>query len=323
MEFLSQSPHKPLLSICIPTYNGKSRFPHLYTSLHRRGFVDNQMCEILVSDNCSTDGSQAYLKSLLPCIRLNINTSNLGFQGNLLKINNLAKGSYLWLLGDDDVVRIDADILLGLISGAAFPSIFVSSEEYTCLNAKPALNGRCDVIPFGFISSSIQPNLLSLSDDIIKYSNEQLHSSPHFFARWNFYLEHGQHSLVKLPDCEDLACNYATASDSLPVLPRSLRDKLYVLRTPWIVRHRCSSWFYAYLASSSHPCRQILQGYIRNAENRFFHNQLKRDPIWTTIFWGGHLPLLFFRDIRLGLYLSARLLTALSIYLNPTQGGSG
>jgi glycosyltransferase involved in cell wall biosynthesis len=280
------------------------------------------MTELLVSDNCSDDGSQEYYKTLLPDIRLNINTSNLGFQGNLIKIHTLAKGRYLWLLGDDDIVNIYSDQVLESLSIAKYPSLFVSSEEYAALQIKPSPMSLCDVVPFGFISSTIQPNLPALADDTIKYSMENLHSSPHFFARWNYYLEHGPNSLIPLSSCKNLACNHVTSDESIPMLPRSLRDRIYFLRTPWVVRHRCSAWFYAYLASSRHPGRKQIQGYLRNAENRFFHEQLKRNSIWTVIFWIEHMPFLLLRDIRLGLYLSARLLTATAIYLDPTMKGS-
>lgn len=99
---------QPLLSVCIPTYN---RSTFLQEAL--RNLLDNQktceFCvEILISDNCSTDetGSvvETYISKGLKC-RYVHNEENIGPDANFVQCFNLAKGKYIWLIGDDDYLE--------------------------------------------------------------------------------------------------------------------------------------------------------------------------------------------------------------------------
>lgn len=96
----------PRLSICIPTYN---RLPYLrelmagllpQVEAEARGTV-----ELCVSDNASTDGTAAYLKTLsCPSLRFWSNAENVGGDRNFLVLIRAARGDYVWLVGDDDMV---------------------------------------------------------------------------------------------------------------------------------------------------------------------------------------------------------------------------
>jgi GT2 family glycosyltransferase len=71
----------------------------VYASTHKISF------EIIVSDNGSTDGSQAMVKTKFPSVKLIENKENLGF----IKASNLglkiAAGRYHMLLNDDTIVK--------------------------------------------------------------------------------------------------------------------------------------------------------------------------------------------------------------------------
>ncbi len=106
-----------LLTIAIPTYN---RAPFLRENLGRllkqlEGYEER--VELLVSDNCSTDDTEAAVGELIARgarIRYNRNEANLGMDGNFVYCLTRAEGEYVWILGDDDYLLEGA---LGRIVG--------------------------------------------------------------------------------------------------------------------------------------------------------------------------------------------------------------
>lgn len=95
----------PMLTIAIPTYN---RVERLKETLKRViDEVEGKEVEILVSDNASTDGTEEFM-NLIVKKYLNIKyfrrKENGGFDANFLNCFDKAKGKYMILLGDDDVL---------------------------------------------------------------------------------------------------------------------------------------------------------------------------------------------------------------------------
>ncbi len=133
---------RPLLSICIPTFN-RSRFlrellesllPQLASTAPHPANI-----ELLVSDNHSTDDTAGLVASFqtlgLP-LRYLRNETNVGADGNFLRCLSLAQGKYVWVLGDDDLVMPGAiAALLSLLAqGEAsedFDLIYLSSFGFT------------------------------------------------------------------------------------------------------------------------------------------------------------------------------------------------
>lgn len=102
--------NQPLLSICIPTWN-RARF--LSISLdsffgHFAELSDSSELELIVSDNCSEDETPDVVKSYigkgLP-ISYYRHEKNKGAAANFLHCMNIAKGKYILLLGDDDILK--------------------------------------------------------------------------------------------------------------------------------------------------------------------------------------------------------------------------
>lgn len=88
-----------LLSICIPTYNGASS--SLSLVLNSVIYVANKYddIEVIVSDNCSVDGTKELIASYIknyPFIRYHRNAENLGFNANMLKTADMANGEFAW-----------------------------------------------------------------------------------------------------------------------------------------------------------------------------------------------------------------------------------
>lgn len=97
---------KPLLSICIPTYNRLPYLRELIESLLPQ--IDAQpenTIELVVSDNVSTDGTATFCASVVRSyFRHWVNEQNIGGDRNFLKCIREARGVYVWLVGDDDLV---------------------------------------------------------------------------------------------------------------------------------------------------------------------------------------------------------------------------
>ena len=53
---------KPLLSICVPTYNREIYLQECLDSIISQDSFDEDTIEIIISDNASTDGTQSLIK---------------------------------------------------------------------------------------------------------------------------------------------------------------------------------------------------------------------------------------------------------------------
>ena len=130
----------PLLSICIPTYNGAGSSLDLV--LESAVFIANTYndIEIIVSDNCSSDNTKELVQSfadLCSNLRYYRNTTNLGFNGNMLNLADYADGEYTWMTGDDDVINLDTFGLIyktlkeGLIDYLSVNFKLANKSDYT------------------------------------------------------------------------------------------------------------------------------------------------------------------------------------------------
>ncbi|MBW4675110.1 MAG: glycosyltransferase [Desmonostoc geniculatum HA4340-LM1] len=99
-----------LLTIAIPTYNRAELLNKQLAWLAQaiKGFEDD--CEILVSDNCSTDNTQEVIQKwqkTLSSITFNSNknSKNLGVVKNIMYCLSSATTKYVWTIGDDDPIQ--------------------------------------------------------------------------------------------------------------------------------------------------------------------------------------------------------------------------
>lgn len=125
---------RPLLSICIPTYNGgeelREMLDCLLSSIGSRKDID-----IVVSDNCSESETKKIIEGYVAKgkIRANFNEENLGFNGNLMVLlEKFAKGDYCWIIGDDDFIDPDTiKLLLPLLKERQIDYFSVNSKSLT------------------------------------------------------------------------------------------------------------------------------------------------------------------------------------------------
>ena len=94
----------PLLTIAIPTFNRLTSLKDTINSLSPLLSISD--IEIVIIDNCSTDGTWEWLSSEKGKKRFLIrkNVANLGIEGNIIQALFSGTGKYVWLLSDHMVV---------------------------------------------------------------------------------------------------------------------------------------------------------------------------------------------------------------------------
>lgn len=122
---------QPLLSICIPTWNrSKILSISLKSFQEQLSSIDSSEIEIFVSDNASDDDTPQVVQSFIDqglTITYNRNPENVGAAGNFIKCMQWASGKYIWLLGDDDLLKDGAvSYILDLIRNGDYGLIHLS-----------------------------------------------------------------------------------------------------------------------------------------------------------------------------------------------------
>lgn len=104
---MTETPPAPLLTIAIPTWNRAPFLAELLQVLQaQRATLPPDSVELLVCDNHADDETPEVVESMqrpgLP-IRHVRHAENLGSDRNVAACHNLARGRYVWILGDDDL----------------------------------------------------------------------------------------------------------------------------------------------------------------------------------------------------------------------------
>ncbi|WP_298915863.1 glycosyltransferase family 2 protein [uncultured Nostoc sp.] len=99
-----------LLTIAIPTYNRAELLDKQLAWLAQAIKAFEDECEILVSDNCSTDNTQEVIQKWQATLsnitfKSNKNSKNLGVVKNIMYCLNSATTKYVWTIGDDDPIQ--------------------------------------------------------------------------------------------------------------------------------------------------------------------------------------------------------------------------
>ena len=99
----------PKLSICIPTYNRIECLNNCLNSIMIAKKKHNFNFEVCISDNCSDADVKKIIEQYNNSLDIvfHQNTNNLGLGVNILKAVSLAKGEFVWILGNDDLLLPD------------------------------------------------------------------------------------------------------------------------------------------------------------------------------------------------------------------------
>lgn len=127
------------LTIAIPTYNRWSYLQDLLGLLFLQCFQSPSVCEnieILISDNASSDDSQflpQYIDKNSPLESLTIryirNECNIGADENFLRCIQEAKGEFVWLLGDDELLENEAVTTILEVIDSMSPRLLILMDK--------------------------------------------------------------------------------------------------------------------------------------------------------------------------------------------------
>ena len=94
------------LSICIPNYNKPECLNNCLNSILKASENIQFEFEICISDNCSDSNIKEVIKPYEKFLNINFNKNdkNLGLGANILKVVEMAKGKFVWIIGNDDLL---------------------------------------------------------------------------------------------------------------------------------------------------------------------------------------------------------------------------
>ena len=101
----AMSSERPKLSICIPTYSRASLLDVCLATVLPQVADWAEHVECVICDNASTDATAEVVQRYAAEFPLRYvrNETNIGVLGNVTKVaGQLAKGEFVWLIGDDD-----------------------------------------------------------------------------------------------------------------------------------------------------------------------------------------------------------------------------
>lgn len=127
----------PLLSICVPTYNRAERLRVMLEATLPQVAEHAGKVELWISDNASPDHTPQVVEDArrLGPINYSRNDTNIGLVSNVLKCaTELARGEFVWVLGDDDLLRPNAlaRVLERLEANCGLELIYVNCRHATC-----------------------------------------------------------------------------------------------------------------------------------------------------------------------------------------------
>lgn len=102
--------NKPIISVCIPTYNSAKLLDDSIGSVVKQLNDKNKhFVEICVSDNASADNTKDVVDRWKGKSPVNLvykrNRENVGADRNFINVVNMARGRFCWLLGSDDFIK--------------------------------------------------------------------------------------------------------------------------------------------------------------------------------------------------------------------------
>jgi abequosyltransferase len=136
-----------LLTISIPTYNRADCLDLCLERICAQWKGKESILEVVVSDNCSPDGTPQVVKKYMGQgfpIRSVRNETNIGADRNILQAFQLAKGKYVVVFGDDDVFLDGSlDKILQFLRDGEYGDVFLRPYGFVrnYLGEKPRQSG--------------------------------------------------------------------------------------------------------------------------------------------------------------------------------------
>jgi glycosyltransferase involved in cell wall biosynthesis len=125
---------RPLLTIAVPTYNRATYLEICLLQIYKQYKEFAQDLELIVSDNNSSDNTtsivQRFIGQGLPLVYLK-NHENVGADRNFVNCFKRARGKYVLIFGDDDVL-LDGSLgkILSILRGGKYGNIYINSYGF-------------------------------------------------------------------------------------------------------------------------------------------------------------------------------------------------
>jgi glycosyltransferase involved in cell wall biosynthesis len=244
MKEFNQIENKPVLTLGIPTFNRSKELKNSLLTL-TRGISNpiSHKIEILICDNNSEDDTSGTVKTFeqeRPELKLRYyrNKENIGYDGNYLKVYELAEGQYLLFCSDRYIYDINFEQILTILEekqpkAAIFSDRlrpYCDADEISQLNCvgDSWLYSRFNINPSSEISLSVNSKTLlsmnfvrdgainEVSDLIFSISNKELK-----LTEFNAFLN--THMLVMLIQLDALNEAYLNNEDIVILKSEGLR----------------------------------------------------------------------------------------------------
>lgn len=110
------------ISVVIPNYNGRQLLEQNLPSVHEALNNAETDFEIIITDDCSTDSSVAFIRQNYPLVRLIINDKNQGFSASCNRGIEIAEKDLILLLNTD--IELNKDFFESQFKYFEFPDTF-------------------------------------------------------------------------------------------------------------------------------------------------------------------------------------------------------
>ena len=124
---------RPLLTIAVPTYNRHGCLEELLTVLAPQ-LANETRVELVISDNASQDDTPRVVESfqqrglVLTYLR---NETNIGPDANFIRCYQAARGEYVWIFGDDDIIVPGGlRVLLGHLETRKYDLLYLKTSTF-------------------------------------------------------------------------------------------------------------------------------------------------------------------------------------------------
>ena len=180
---------RPLLTLCIPTYNRAQELRLLLDMLAPQVAAAPEV-ELLISDNQSTDATpevvQQAIDAGLRCTYIR-NAENIGADANFLQCFYKARGRHVWIFGDDDVLLPGSlTFVLELLARREYELVYLQPfgfvreiNERGQANPAPAVREYTDPVDF-LHAVNLRGDLVLLSAVIVDKDRIEAERHPPF-----------------------------------------------------------------------------------------------------------------------------------------------
>jgi abequosyltransferase len=148
-ELLTTESTRPLLTIAIPTFNRAGYLKELLSLLAAQ-LRNEPRVELIISDNASPDETPAVVQDFVARglrVRYTRNVQNIGSDANFLQCFEQARGKYVWLFSDDDLIIPKALAkILAFCEAAEYDLIWVSAYSFGEFHEPRAAQARDSAI---------------------------------------------------------------------------------------------------------------------------------------------------------------------------------